>query len=45
MSARLAGSGIHRWVKAGVYPNHWDRSHRGFAMDFSGIEASVGEPE
>jgi len=27
------------------YPNHWACSHRGFAMDFSDIEDSVGEPE
>jgi putative transposase len=37
-------SSFHRWVKAGVYPEHWACSHRGFAMDFSDIEDSVGEP-
>ena len=38
-------SSFHRWVKAGVCPNHLACSHSGFAMDFSDIEDSVGEPE
>jgi hypothetical protein len=38
-------SSFHRWVMAGVYPNHCACSHRGFVMDFSDIENSVGEPE
>ena len=38
-------SSFHRWVKAGVYPSHWACSHRGFTMDFTDIEETVGEPE
>ena len=38
-------SSFHRWVKAGVYPNHWACSRRGFVMDFRDIEDSVGEPQ
>jgi hypothetical protein len=32
-------------MKAGVSPNHWACSHRGFVMDFSDIEDNVGETE
>jgi putative transposase len=38
-------SSFHRWVAAEVYPRNWACSHRGFTMDFSDIEDSVGEPE
>ena len=38
-------STFHRWVKEGVYPEHWACSQRGFVMDFSDIEDSVGEPK
>ncbi len=38
-------STFHRWVKAGVYSRHWVCSHRGWTMDFSDIEHSVGEPD
>jgi putative transposase len=38
-------STFHRWVGAGVYSNHWACSHRGFMIDLSDIEDSVGELE
>lgn len=37
-------SSFHRWVAAGVYPEHWACTQRGFSMDFGDIEESVGEP-
>jgi len=38
-------STFHRWVKAGVYPEHWACSKNGVMLDFSDIGDTVGEPD
>ena len=36
-------SSFHRWVRAGVYPEHWGCSDRHPRLQFDDIEDTVGE--
>jgi putative transposase len=38
-----SSSSIHRWIKQGVYSEHWACWQQGVGLDFSDISNTVGE--
>ena len=36
-------SSFHRWVRAGVYPEHWGCGNRNLRLQFDDIQDTVGE--